>query len=191
MRLAWLIVVAGCAANAPTSTISNRAATPSGGLLTISEDRFGPLQRDSPATLSALRAAFTGYEVRPTNDTTLSYSVYLGDEKLVWIIPDENGRLFNVHATSPRVETVGHDWRVGSGFRDTSALTDCECWGENPTCYRRGGHLAVNFQRDCTGLEGADERALRVLEGAVIQRVIWSPKPFKNNDGDSFADPGP
>jgi hypothetical protein len=188
MRLAWLFVIVGCAAKTPPTAISNRAVTLRGGLLTISEDRFGPLQPDTPATLSALRAAFAGYEVRPTNDTTLSYSVYLGDEKLAWVIPDDNGTLFNVHATSPRVETLGHDWRVGSSFQGSSALTDCECWGDNPTCYRRGGRIAVNFQRECAGLVGGDARALRVLDGALIQRVIWSPKPFRGDDDDAHHD---
>jgi hypothetical protein len=179
MRLAWLIVIAGCAGKPSTTVISNRAATQTGGLLTISEDRFGPLRADSRATLLALRTAFAGYDVRPTNDTTLSYSVYLGDEKLVWIIPDENGTLFNVHATSPRIETLGTDWRVGTSFQGSSGLTDCECWGDNPTCYRRGAHVAVNFNRSCEGLVGVDARALRVLDGTVIQRVIWSPNGFR------------
>jgi hypothetical protein len=189
MRLAWLIVIGGCAATAPAPAISNRTASGAAGLLQISEDRFGPLTAHSPATLSGLRAAFSGYDVRPTNDTTLSYSVYLGDEKLAWVIPNEDGTLFNVHATSPRVETLGHDWRVGSRFQGSSALTDCECWGDNPTCYRRGGHLAVNLQRDCAGLVAGDERKpLSVLEGVVIQRVIWSPKPFRGDDDGGDAD---
>jgi len=189
MRGAWLIVIAGCAASSPAPTISNRAATASGGLLTISEERFGPLSPTTPATLIALRTAFSGYDVRPTNDTTLSYSVYLGDEKLAWIIPYKNGMLFNVHATSPRVETLGHDWRVGSSFQGSSSITDCECWGDNPTCYRRGGHVAINFKRDCAGLVGVDARSLRVLDGTVIQRVIWSPKPFRGDDAASFDQP--
>jgi hypothetical protein len=188
MRAAWWIVIAGCGASAPPPAISNRAATGSAGLLTISEERFGPLRPDTPATLNGLRAAFAGYEVRATNDTTLSYSVYLGSEKLAWVIPDENGALFNVHATSPRIETLGHDWRVGSTFQGSSSLTDCECWGENPTCYRRGARLAVNFQRECAGVVGVDAHALRVLDGVVIQRVIWSPKPFRGDDDGSDAD---
>ncbi|HEY5948588.1 MAG TPA: hypothetical protein VIV40_24015 [Kofleriaceae bacterium] len=188
-RLAWLLVIAGCytASTTPT-TISNRAETGSAGLLTITEDGFGPLRADTPATLTALRAAFTGYDVRPTNDSTLSYSVYLGDEKLAWVIPNENGTLFNVHATSPRIETRGHDWRVGSGFQGSASLTDCECWGDNPTCYRRGGHVAVNFKRGCAGLVGADARGLRVLDGVVVQRVIWSPTPFSGGGGSDEID---
>jgi hypothetical protein len=186
MRLAWLVVTAGCAAPAkPAPTISNRIAAGVGGLLVISEDGFGPLHAHSQATLNALRAAFVGYDVRATNDSSLSYSVYLGDEKLVWVIPNEDGTLFNVHATSPRVETMGHDWRVGSPFRDAAALTDCECWGDNPTCYRRGAHVAVNLKRECGDLIGANHPSLRVLDGVEIQRVIWSPKPFA---GEATAD---
>ncbi|HEY5928500.1 MAG TPA: hypothetical protein VIV11_42730, partial [Kofleriaceae bacterium] len=160
------------------------SAPGTGGLLAITEASFGPLHAKSQATLSALRAAFTGYDVRPTNDSTLSYSVFLGDEKLVWVIPNDDGTLFNVHATSPKVETVGHDWRVGSAFRGSSALTDCECWGDNPTCYRRGGHVAVNLKRSCESVVGSSRDALRLLDGAEIQRVIWSPKPFAGESSD-------
>ena len=150
----------------------------------ISQDGFGPIKSDTPATLGALRAAFPGYDVRAANDSSLSYSVYLGEEKLVWVIPNEDGSVFNVHATSPKVETSGHDWRVGNKFQGASSLTDCECWGDNPTCYRRGDHVAVNFSRTCSGLVGVDRRSLKVLDGATIQRVIWSPKPFLQSTGD-------
>ena len=189
MRLAWLVVMAGCAGahTKAQPTISNHVEGGHGGLLVITEDSFGPLHAQSSATLTALRNAFTGYDVRPSNDSSLSYSVYLGDEKLVWVIPNEDGTLFNVHATSPRVETMGHDWRVGHAFSGGSSLTDCECWGDNPTCYRRGTHVAVNFKRDCSGLTGAVGRtALRALDGVEIQRVIWSPKPFAG-DADSAS----
>jgi len=186
MRIAWLVVFAGCYSAKPAPpTIQNRAEASTGGLLTITEDGFGPLHAESQATLTALRAAFAGYDVRPTNDSTLSYSVYLGDEKLVWVIPNEDGTLFNVHATSPRIETMGRDWRVGSAFQGASSLTDCECWGDNPTCYRRGGHVAVNFKIACSGVQGSDRSALRKLDGAVIQRVIWSPKPFAGESADA------
>lgn len=186
MRVAWVLLVAGCGANAPAPTISNRAEPGQTGLMVITEDGFGPLHADSKATLAALRAAFVGYDVRPTNDTGLTYTVLLDGEKLAWVIPNqEDGTLFNVHATSPRVETRGYDWRVGAPFRGSSSLTDCECWGDNPTCYRRGGHIAVNFARACEGLVGGDLHSLRVLDGATIQRVIWSPKPFR---GDEYRD---
>lgn len=189
MRWAWLLVLASCyTSKAPPPTLSNRAAPGTGGLFTITEHGFGPLHAQSHATLTALRAAFTGFEVRAANDTTLSYSVYLGDEKLAWVIPNDDGTLFNVHATSSRIETQGYDWRVGSSFQGASSLTKCECWGENPTCYRKGGHLAINFKRGCDGLVNADARALRVLDGVMIQRVIWSPKPFSGGDDGDESD---
>jgi hypothetical protein len=188
MRLASVLVIAGCVAAKPPPTISNRAAPTAGGLLTITEDSFGPLRPDSPATLAALRAAFTGFDVRATNDTALSYSVFLGNEKLVWIIPNDDGSLFNVHATSGRIETRAHDWRVGSAFNGSRYITHCECWGDNPTCYRHGDHIAVNFKRGCDSVVG-DDAALRALDGEVVQRVIWSPKPFVNDAADEPADP--
>jgi hypothetical protein len=188
MRLTWLLVIAGCqSATQAQPTISNRVERGVAATLTISEDGVGPLRAESRATLSALRRAFAGYDVRPMNDSTLSYSVYLGDEKLVWVIPNDDGSLFNVHATSPLVETTGHDWRVGHSFQGSSSLTDCECWGDNPTCYRRGGHVAVNFKRDCDGLVGSDAYSLRTLEGVMIQRVIWSPRPFHGEASPEYS----
>src|SRR5690242_7656737 len=87
MRWAWLLALAACSVKAPPPTLSNRAAPGSGGLFTITERGFGPLHADSQATLTALRAAFTGFDVRAANDSSLSYSVYLGDERLAWVIP--------------------------------------------------------------------------------------------------------
>jgi hypothetical protein len=189
MRLALLFVLAGCATAKAPPALSNHVESTHGGALTISEDGFGPLRAESPATLTSLREAFTGYDVRAANDsphdTVPTYSVYLGDEKLAWVIPTDSGTLFNVHATSPRIEMRGHDWRVGRAFHGSSALTDCECWGDNPTCYRRGEHVAVNFKRDCGGLVGASATGLRVLDGAEVQRVIWSPTPFAGGDSNS------
>lgn len=189
MRQAWVLVIGGCAAATPEPTISNRATVAAGGLFTISERGVGPLHAKSEATLAALRAAFPGYDVRAANDSTLSYSVYLAGEKLIWVIPNDDGTLFNVHATSPRVDTHGRDWRVGSPFRGAALLTHCECWGDNPTCYRRGEHIAINFRRTCGELSSAHGSALRVLEGEVIQRVIWSPRPFAADELESAADP--
>ena len=183
MRVAWLLLLAAChAPSRPAEPLSNHVPIATGGLMTISEVAFGPLDARSPATLSALRAAFSGYDVRAATDSGLTYSVYLGAEKLAWVIPNANGTLFNVHATSPKVQTVGHTWRVGAAFADAQYLTACECWGENPTCYHRGDHIAVNFKRDCSGGEGAFGSALHVLDGAEIQRVIWSPTPFRGDE---------
>ena len=191
MRLALIGVLAGCYTGAaPEPMISNRSAQSASGLLTISEDGFGPLRADSSATLTALRAAFAGYEVRPTNDSTLSYSVYMGDEKVVWVIPNEDGTLFNVHATSPRIETAGRDWRVGSAFKGARYFTHCECWGENPTCVRDGDHIAVNFKRACDHIVGSPARdVLRTLDGELVQRVIWSPTPFRGDADEPAPDP--
>jgi hypothetical protein len=191
MRLAWVLLIAACYASKPSPhTLSNKSSPTGSGIFTITETSFGPIHAKSQATLTALRAAFVGYDVRAANDSALSYSVYLGDEKLAWVIPNEDGSIFNVHATSPKVEAVGHDWRVGRPFHDVSVLTHCECWGENPTCYRKGDHIAVNFRREC--LSGAGNRnEFLVLEGEIIQRVIWSPKSFPEDDEEEIAAPDP
>lgn len=183
MRVAWVLLLVAChAPSRPAEPLSNHVPIATGGLMTISEGAFGPLDSRSAATLPALRAAFSGYDVRAATDSGLTYSVYLGSEKLAWVIPNANGTLFNVHATSPKVQTVGHDWRVGEPFEEARYLSACECWGENPTCYRRGDHIAVNFKRGCDNVVGVDGPALHVLDGTEIQRVIWSPTPFRGDD---------
>ena len=188
MRLAWVVLIAGCYTSAPAPTpISNRAEAPTGGLFQIRETSFGPITPRTQATLSALRAAFTGYEVRASNDSGLSYSVYRGTEKLAWIIPNDDGTIFNVHATSNKVEIEGRRWRVGSPFKGASHFTHCECWGDNPTCFRKGDHIAVNFERECSHVAEQTTSAFAVLDGAVVQRIIWSPKPFDGDD-ESFDD---
>lgn len=189
MRSALVLVIAGCTTAKLEPTISNRASASSRALFTISERGIGPLHANSQATLAALRAAFPGYEVRTDHEPSPSYWVYLGTEKLLWVIPNADGSLFNVHATSPKIETEGRDWRVGSPFRGAASLTDCECWGDNPTCYRRGEHVAVNFRRSCGELSHATGPALRVLDGEIVQRVIWSPQPFFADLDGGIADP--
>ncbi len=79
-------------------------------------------------------------------------------------------------------------------------LSRCECWGANPTCYKTGEHVAVNFDRACLNDDddaqhpAANVRALRVLDGLVVQRVIWSVEPFGpaadvTDDNSDSADP--
>jgi hypothetical protein len=131
-----------------------------------------------------LRGLLVGYEVRPVNDGSLEYDIYKDGERLAYVVPDEqSGYVFNIHAVSARVSVRGHPWRVGRVFGGSAQLTTCECWGDNPTCYARGDHLAVNFDRQCRDVTGSDRRVLRELDGLIVQRVIWSPYPFGVDGG--------
>ena len=184
MRIIGVAVVAGCWAGKPApEPVSNHVADPP-ALFAISEQRFGPIDASADATLTSLRQLFAGYEVRPVNDGSLEYDVFDGAERLLFVVPSEDGKVFNVHATSARIRSE-HGWRVGQPFHGATRLTTCECWGTNPTCWRAGEHIAVNFQRDCDGLtaDGGEAPALNALDGVAVQRLIWSPKPFPALDG--------
>jgi hypothetical protein len=180
MRALWAIVVAGCWTGDPAPH-ARVAAAPQPIDLVMSETGFGPLDAATPATLATLRKLLVGYDVRPVNDESgLEYHVYAGKDELFYVVTSDEGlSIFNVHATNGRIGAQQHPWRVGQPFQDAAELTYCECWGKNPTCYRTGEHVAVNFNRECDGVAyEADRRALKVLDGLVPQRMIWSPTPF-------------
>lgn len=167
-----------CYTSQPTAPLSNAVEEPR-GLLVITPTGVGPIDADTPATLMPLRRLLVGFEVKPVEDGGLQYEIYRDGERLAYVVPDdEDGTIFNIHAVSPRVEVASRDWRVGAPFRDARRLTHCECWGEHPTCFRKGEHVAVNFDRECYSLEHGDRREFRVLNGLPVQRVIWSPRPF-------------
>jgi hypothetical protein len=139
---------------------------------------------------------FPTYEVRPVNDPNIEYDVFDKGERILFVVPNDDGSVFNVHATSGKVSITDHAWRVGQAFQGSTEITKCECWGDTPTCYKTGEHVAVNFDRDCTGLTDANPRALKVLDGLVVQRVIWSPTAFGNESkgpaygGDTYGQSG-
>jgi hypothetical protein len=186
MRAAWLILLAGCYRSTPVApALSNKADQPEVTALVMSSHGVGPIDSASKATLTDLRAKLIGYEVRPINDGSLEYDIYKDGEKLAYVVPDDqSGYVFNIHAVSSKVEISGHPWRVGRAFGDAAHLTNCECWGPNPTCYTMGDHLAVNFDRECDDLTTGDRHALRALDGQIVQRVIWSPSAFGEDSGE-------
>jgi hypothetical protein len=183
VRALCVIVVAGCWT---TSTSVPVAPAPSTDLV-ITEDRFGALDETSPATLAYLREHFPELDVRPENVGTLNYHAFAGSDELFFVVGDEAFAILDVQATSPRVISRVHDWRVGAAFHDGRLISTCECWGDNPTCYHRGEHVAVNFDMPCFGT--VDARDFTVLDGRVPQRVIWSPKPFGSRDIEGVDDP--
>jgi hypothetical protein len=176
MRGVYVLLLAGCW-HGPTGP-AEAPAKPA-GVLSISAGAFGPIDANTPATLAAIRQAFAGYDVQAINDdNTLEYRVFKGKELLLYVVPDDDGTIFNVHATSGKVSVSDRDWRVGAPFQGASQLTQCECWGENPTCWKQGEHVAVNFARECGELAGGDKRVMRVLDGITVQRIVWSPRAF-------------
>jgi hypothetical protein len=187
MRLAVVVLVAGCYRGTSQPALTNQSTTIDSTLMTVTAHGVGPIDSETKATLMDLRTLLVGYEVKPENDGALQFDIYRGGDKLAFVVPDENtGLVFNIHVISPRVRVVGHPWRVGHVFGDAAHLTNCECWGPNPTCYAAGEHIGVNFARDCDGLTGEDRKALRVLDGLTVQRVIWSPTPL----GEAYGEEG-
>jgi hypothetical protein len=170
MRIALVILLAGCYRSTGQPTpIANKSDVGPEAALTMTPSGVGPINSTTKVTLTGLRTILIGYD----------------GEKLAYVVPDDqSGYVFNVHAVSPRVAISGLSWRVGRAFKSSSHLTSCECWGSNPTCYASGEHIAVNFGRGCDGLMGGevgeedDHPGLRVLDGEIVQRVIWSPTAF-------------
>jgi len=184
MRI-WLgvLVVAGCwGTTTPsrpndTAVVAGKPASYT-GVFTITSSGFGPIDAKQVATLQNLRQLFAGYDVRPVNDPNLEYHIYSGTEQLAFIVLNDDMTVFNIHATSGKIAVSDRPWRVGAPFQGSSELTQCECWGENPTCFKTGEHVAVNFKRACDGLTTGDHRSLKALDGQIVQRVIWSPSAF-------------
>jgi hypothetical protein len=186
VRLAPLILLGACYRSPPETTpIANKSEIKEPEGLTMTVHSVGPIDGTTKATLVDLRKLLVGYEVRPVNDGSLQYDVYKNGERLMYVVPDDQaGYVFNIHVVSSHVAITGHAWRVGRTFTDAAHLTTCECWGPNPTCFAEGDHIAVNFDRECEGLTEGDRRALRVLDGLVVKRVIWSPVAFGEASGE-------
>ncbi|HEY3803244.1 MAG TPA: hypothetical protein VGL61_11585 [Kofleriaceae bacterium] len=191
LRVIVLGLCAGCPAAPPPEAPHPRVAP---ARFEITQNSFGPLDSASPATLAFLRQQLAGYDVRPVNDEGLEYHVYEGSDQLFIVVTNDDLSIFNVEATSGKVAVREHPWRVGQPFQDSATITDCECWGQHPTCYVRGERIAVNFARECGDLAGHDPRAFKALDGVAPRRVIWAPKPFVPDDAkaaDGSDDPPP
>lgn len=188
MRIAPVILIAGCYTSSPPAPTLSNNTTAAPEELSVSARAVGPIDAETEATLVHLRAILAGYEVRPAHDGSLQYDIYKGREKLFYVVPDEDrGTIFNIHVVSGKVPVAGKSWRVGAPFTGASRLTSCECWGDNPTCFTAGEHIAVNFDRGCDDVTN-DASARRSLDGLTIQRVIWNPRPFGDDPDEETAD---
>ena len=184
MRL-WLLAVAGCWSAPQPTTPAEHSSSAS---LVITANGFGPIDSKTVATLEGLRTLLPFYKIVPNNDPTLQYDIYRGSERLGFVILNDDATVFNVHATSNKVSVADRPWRAGEAFQGAKQVDTCECWGTNPTCYRKGEHIAVSFNRSC--LESNDIHELRALDGLVIQRVIWSSAELGKPDPDPAPEAG-
>ena len=164
----------------PKQTLSNEVPVPVGRMTVfeLGKDSFGPITPMTPATQGALQQAVgTTVRVESVSRHGAELHAFLGTELLFYVIPNDDGSLFNIHAVSPKIAIVEHpDWVIGAPFTGADALTDCECWGEHPMCFARGDHVALGFVVECGNLKTQKER--HALQGVPIQRAVWNPRAF-------------
>ncbi|MCX5743436.1 MAG: hypothetical protein NT062_13160 [Proteobacteria bacterium] len=163
----------------PTGSGGAPLAAPTATGIVISDAAFGPLDASIPATLDALRTKLVGYEVKATRDEHdfLQYDAY-HDGVLVLSVSEDRGRILNVITTDPRITVAAHpSWHAGAMFADAKQLSRCGCWGGKYVCWKDGEHVAASFERGCTAAQD-DVRALVVLDGTSIQRLVWNPTGF-------------
>ena len=182
-----LCALAACAAP-PAAPVETPKAPVRTSLFKIEDRGLGPIDATTRANLTEIRRLVGphGYSVRPVNDGGVELHVYDGPEHLFYVIPNDDGSLFNVHVVSSTVPITQHpEWVIGHAFAHSELLTACECWGTHPVCWKRGDHVALGFKRtkdvpdednDCNDLD--TPRGRESLLGHPIQRAVWSPKPY-------------
>ncbi|MFN0246553.1 MAG: hypothetical protein ACKV2T_06570 [Kofleriaceae bacterium] len=187
----WIVpcvLLVGCG-GPPTPVVTHAPPKPPPPLFSLKDTGVGPIDKNTPANLTALRTLVGphGYAVRPINDGGVEYHVFDAAERLFYVIPNDDGSLFNVHVVSAAVPITQHpDWVVGKPLTNSAILTDCECWGTRPVCWKDGEHVALGFNvsegaaEDCNSLDTA--KARESLHRYPIQRAVWSPKPFGRDD---------
>lgn len=159
------------------------SATPSAG------SSAGPIAASitakTPGHLIGLRRALPGYDVKPAHlvlgpsTNRLAYSVYKDGERLLHVLPDEQGGIFSVHAVSPKVVVADRPWKIGAKLSGIRAITTCKCWQEEVVvCFRIGDHVAVSFSRECGWDSYTTDDERQDLIGSPIHRVLWSPRPY-------------
>jgi hypothetical protein len=180
----WLCLVllsVGCwRTTPPSSPTPSEGAVTVADLLTIRPEAFGPITANTEVSERSLGALFGPHgltvEVVPDRHGDL-FHVSRGDELMFYVVTDAGNLVFNIHAVSREVTiSMRPEWKIGAPFTGHALLTECECWGERPVCFRKGEHVAVAFERECDGLE--DEAGRSALDGERIQRAVWSPNAF-------------
>lgn len=173
-----------CYTSAPAPVVPVAPAAPQAAL-TIAPGSIGPITAKTPGSLTALRQALSGFEVKPAHlvlgpsTNRLAFNVYKDGEKLLHVLPDGNGGIFSVHAVSAKVATSDRPWKIGAKFNGVRSISTCKCWQEEVVvCFKVGDHIAVSFARECSWESYTTDDERHDLIGAPIHRILWSPKPF-------------
>jgi hypothetical protein len=174
-----LVLVAGCSGGAQTQQPTTPTAPAQQTMITA--NGIGTLTAATPATLIALRTQLAGYEVKPVNRVEgLEFQVSQNGETLYFVIPDEDGKILNVHVTSPKFPVDNHPWGIGKTLGPAD-VTSCECWGDKPLCFKKGEKIGASFDTHC---EQGEENLRQKIGSAKIARIVWSPQGFENPDED-------
>jgi hypothetical protein len=142
--------------------------------IVISDERCGPIDGTTSLTPEFLERAFGGDVTRDDG----GYRVDRGERQLLVARPDERGKVCEVHVFSRTAEVRGKPWRVRKHFSGGEQLTDCECWRDQMTCWKRGEHVAVAFTVECGSFDGRDPDQRRALNGHNVYNIVWSPEPL-------------
>lgn len=161
----------------------------SGALFSLEPSSIGPITGATPANQRAIQDVVgSRYQVKSVDDRGLEFHVFLGDELLFYVIPNDDGSLFNVHCTSNKVAITEHpEWIIGAPLTNELPLDTCECWGSHPMCFHTGDHVALGFQVGCDNLETPAKR--KALLGVPIQRAVWNPRAFGDGNGGATRAP--
>jgi hypothetical protein len=153
--------------------------------LVVTTAGVGPLTAETPATLNGLRSTLAGYDVKPVNRSEgLEYVVSKNGETMFFVIPDPDadGKILNIHITSAKAIVQARTWAIGKPLGNADAAV-CECWGDKPTCFQKGDHVAASFDRTC---DEYDPDIRKRLASVPVARIVWSPAAF---DGDGTGGP--
>jgi hypothetical protein len=193
-HLSLLLLVACGGTRAPSSS------PPTAGALTLGELGVGPIDAHTPGTIEALQSLFPRLELKLNGDRFngelsggrlaggVSCDAMLGGDVLFYVVPYDGNAIEYVQATSAKVRVAGHPWAVG-GKVDHRTIDEGECWGEKVTCFKTGEHVAIAVAHDRKGMQLARRTvALDVIDGATIERVPWSPKPFAKAAREAFPE---
>lgn len=181
------VFLAGCGGSGTPPPATPQAPKAIDDKLVISATGVGPLTAQTPATLNGLRERLVGYEVKPVNRTEgLEYVVSKNGEPVFFVIPDpdQDGKILNVHVTSAKAVIEARTWTIGKTLGPADAMT-CECWGDKPTCFKKGDFVAASFDRTC---DEYDPNIRQRLASVPIARVVWSPNAFEGEgDGAEYG----
>jgi hypothetical protein len=193
-HLLLLCVLTACGAPSKVPPSNN---TPAGELV-LDARGLGQVDARTPAKLEVLQSLFPKLAFRTESEGDRYeqsggkltggnvFEAMLGGERLFYVVPYEDGSVFYLQVTSPKIRVADRPWLVG-GKVDHRTIDECECWGDKATCFKTGEHLAIATGHDCKGMRYAKRTiSLDVVEGATIERIVWSPQPFEKEAREAF-----